>query len=89
MDHTVDLTEQQLRDAQRVFDMSAINGIIAIAAGLRGQGLLDDRQVNFVFDAMSKPLSNPEVASNPAVEMMQNFISNRFAAILTHKDAYD
>lgn len=83
----VQLTETQLQEAQKAFDMCALNGILSLAAGLRGRDLLDDDQVKSLFDAVTKPLSDPAVAGNPAVEMMQSHLSECFAAMLTWKSS--
>lgn len=79
---TVELTGEQLKAAYEAFDMSAMNGILCLAANLRGRGLLDDGQTKFLFDAMSRPLSGSDVADNPAVHLMQDFLNERFAVIL-------
>lgn len=76
--------ENEKRDGQfaaalHAFDVSTLNAIICLAARLRGGGALDDDQVRALHEQLSYPLSEPEVADNPFIPPMQDYIDDRLA----------
>ena len=82
----VTVTDQQLKDALKAFDVSMLNGIICLAGGLRGRGLLDDVGVQTLHDWMTKPLSGDDLADNPAVQLVHSHIDEMFSALLRGPD---
>ncbi|MBB4099782.1 hypothetical protein [Sphingomonas kyeonggiensis] len=78
-----DLHQWQLLAALRAFNTSAMNGIILLAARLRGAGLLDDEHLREFHEGLSLPLEHADVADNPFIVPMQEIIDSRLAALAT------
>lgn len=81
----VSVTQEQMHRAQQAFDISAMNGIVSLAAMLSQQGLLSDEQVKLLYEMVSKPLVQPDVSDNPAVQYMHGILDNQFSALLNMK----
>lgn len=77
-----DRIEPQLAVAMRAFNTSAMNGIILIAARMRGAGLLDDEHVRSFHEQLSLPLTEQSVSDNAFIPPMQDYIDRVFAALL-------
>lgn len=75
----------ELGAAMRAFNTSAMNGIILIAARLRGAGLLDDEHVRSFHEQLSLPLTEQSVSDNAFIPPMQDYIDSIFAALLEVK----
>ena len=74
--------DPHLAAALRAFSTSAINGIVLIAARLRGAGLLDDEHVRSFHEQLSLPLTEQGVSDNAFIPPMQDYIDRTFAALL-------
>lgn len=74
--------DPQLVAALRAFSTASMNGVIGIASGLRGRGLLSDGEIKSLHEQVSAPLVAPGVADNPVAQAMQDYLDLRFATIL-------
>lgn len=76
--------EEQFGAALHAFNVSAMNGVLLLAARLRGAGALDEEHVRVFHEQISLPLVQPEIADNPFVAPMQDYIDQRFADLLQY-----
>ena len=75
----MDVSKEDLINAQAAMDISCLNGIIAILVRLNSRGIFDKSDLNDIHNMMSKPLNLPQNASNDLVQMQQERLDELFA----------
>jgi len=78
----LDLTAQQVLEAQQALDVAAVNGILSLAIILRQRDLLTTEETKRLHDIMSRPLSLPGNADNPVVQNAQHNLDQLFALLI-------
>lgn len=72
----------QLLEALEASDVSAINGIVALANILHKRGLLSSAEASAMYQSMSLPLGLARHAENPAVQELQLNLDRLFAQVV-------
>lgn len=75
------LTRQQLAQAQHSFDSAALNGIMALAVILKKRGLISEDEIELMHETMVKPLDSRQNATNPLAQATQEHIDRLFAGL--------
>ena len=76
------LTKQQFAEAQQALDIAALNGIVFLAEALKRRSLLASGEIQDLHDTMTKPLSLPQNATNPAVQDAHHNLDLLFSGLL-------
>jgi hypothetical protein len=76
------LTKQQFAEAQQALDIAALNGIIFLAEALKKRKLLAADEILGLHETMTKPLSLPGNATNPAVQDAYHNLDLLFSVLL-------
>ncbi len=71
-----------LIEALEASDVSAINGIVALANILHKRGLLSSAEASAMHQSMSLPLGLARHAENPAVQELQLNLDRLFAQVV-------
>jgi hypothetical protein len=71
-----------LMEALEASDVSAINGIVALANILHKRGLLSAAEASAMYQSMSLPLGLARHAENPAVQELQLNLDRLFAHVV-------
>lgn len=71
-----------LIEALEASDVSAINGIVALANILHRRGLLSAAEASAMYQSMSLPLGLARHAENPAVQELQLNLDRLFAEVV-------
>jgi hypothetical protein len=69
-------------EALEASDVSAINGIVALANILHKRGLLSAAEASAMYQSMSLPLGLARHAENPAVQELQLNLDRLFAHVV-------
>lgn len=77
------LTKQQFAEAQQALDIAALNGIVFLAETLKRRSLLAADEIQGLHETMTKPLSLPHNATNPAVQDAHHNLDLLFSVLLT------
>ncbi|WP_157082137.1 hypothetical protein [Sphingomonas pruni] len=77
------LTKQQFAEAQQALDIAALNGIVFLAETLKKRSLLAAGEIQDLHETMTKPLSLPQNAANPAVQDAHHNLDLLFSGLLT------
>lgn len=79
---TFALTKQQFAEAQQALDIATLNGIVFLAEILKRRSLLAAGEIQDLHETMTKPLSLPQNATNPAVQDAHHKLDLLFSALL-------